>query len=95
MQLDLTVLAPLYVGAAVLLRRRAPWGYVLAAVALFAGILHQVSYIVAMPFQVAADIPGATSYDPGEPAIVLLYLVATALLLLGAKGSSAGNRSVW
>jgi hypothetical protein len=83
MTLDLTLLVPLYVAAAVLLWRRAPWGYALAGVALFAGVLHQVSYVLAMPFQVAADVPGAVGYDPGEPVIVLLYLVASALLLHG------------
>jgi hypothetical protein len=85
MALDLTVLVPLYAAAAVLLWRRAAWGFVLAAVALFAGVLHQVSYIVAMPFQVAADVAGAKSYDPGEPAMVLLYLVAAVLLVRGAN----------
>jgi hypothetical protein len=56
---------------------------VLAAIAVFAGLLHQVSYLMAMPFQVAADIPDAVSYDPGEPVIVALYLVAAVLLLRG------------
>jgi hypothetical protein len=81
MALDLTVLVPLYAAAAVLLWRRATWGFVLGVTAVLAGLLHQVSYIVAMPFQVAADIPGAVSYDPGEPAIVLFYLLGAALLL--------------
>jgi hypothetical protein len=88
MALDLTLLVPLYAVAAVLLWRRAPWGFVLAAMALFAGILHQVSYIVAMPLQVAADVPGAVVYDPAEPIIVLLYVVASALLLRGLNHSS-------
>lgn len=94
MALDLSLLVPLYAVAAVLLWRRAAWGYLLATVALIAGLLHQVSYIVAMPFQVAAEIPGAVSYDPGEPVIVLLYLVAAALLLRGARRTStAGGRT--
>ena len=88
MALDLTLLVPLYAAAAVLLWRHSAWGYVLAAVALFAGILHQVSYVIAMPFQVAADIPGAVSYDPAEPVIVFLYLAATALLLRGPASAS-------
>jgi hypothetical protein len=88
MALDLTLLVPLYAVAAVLLWRRAPWGYLLAAVALVAGVLHQVSYVVAMPFQVAAHIPGAVPYDPVEPAIVLLYLIAAVLLLHGAQRPS-------
>ena len=88
MALDLTLLVPLYTAAAVLHWRRAPWGLVLAAIALFAGILHQISYIVAMPFQVAADVTGAVSYDPAEPIIVLLYVVAAALLVRGMSRGS-------
>jgi hypothetical protein len=88
MALDLTVLVPLYAAAAALMWRRAPWGYVLAAVALISGIVHQVGYIVAMAFQSAADIPGAESYDPGEPAIVLLYLTGTFFLLRGPRRRS-------
>jgi hypothetical protein len=91
MALDLSLLVPLYAAAAVLLWRRAAWGCLLAPVALIAGLLHQVSYIVAMPFQVAAGVPGAGSYDPGEPVIVLLYLVATALLLHGARRTSTAE----
>ena len=82
---DLTLLVPLYVAAAALLWRRAAWGYALAGLALFAGSLHQLSYVVAMPFQVAADIPGAVAYDPGEPVIILVYLTASILLLHGAR----------
>jgi hypothetical protein len=85
MALDLTLLVPLYAAAAFLLWRRAPWGYALAGPALFAGLLHQLSYLVAMPFQVAADVPGAVAYDPGEPVIVLLYLAASVMLLQGAR----------
>lgn len=81
MALDLTLLVPLYAVAAVLLWRRATWGYALGAISLVAGVLHQISYIVAMPFQAAADIPGAVSYDPAEPVIVLLYLLGATLLL--------------
>jgi hypothetical protein len=82
--LDLAVLVPWYAAAAVLLWRQAPWGFLLAATALVSGLLHQVSYAVALPFQVAADIPGAVSLDPVEPVIVLLYLGALATLLRSA-----------
>jgi hypothetical protein len=92
MALDLTLLVPLYAAAAVLLWRRAPWGYVLAGVALLAGLLHQLSYLVAMPFQVAADVPGAVASDPGEPVIVLLYLTASVLLLEGARRGEEKSR---
>ena len=84
MALDLSLLVPLYAVAAVLLWRRAAWGYLLATVVLVSGLLHQLSYMVAMPFQAAADVPGAVSFDPGEPVIVLLYRVAATLLFRGA-----------
>lgn len=85
MALDLTVLVPLYAAAAVLLWRHSAWGYVLGSISLVAGVLHQASYMVAMPFQVAADVPGAVAYDPGEPVIVLLYLLGATLLLLPSR----------
>jgi hypothetical protein len=81
MALDLTLLVPLYAAAAILLWRRSTWGYALGAISVIAGLLHQVSYIVAMPFQVAAEIPEAVSYDPGEPVIVLVYLLGGLLLM--------------
>lgn len=80
MALDLVLLVPLYGAASLLLWRGSPWGYVLGAVAVIAGVLHQVGYLLAMPFQVAADVPGAVSYDAGEPIIVALYLLSGALL---------------
>ena len=89
MALDLTLLVPLYAGAAILLWRSSGWGYVLGAISLIAGLLHQVSYIVAMPFQVAADIPDAVSYDPGEPVIVLAYLLGGFLLLRRHEAAAA------
>ena len=79
--LDLTLLVPLYGAAAVLLWRRRAWGFVLAALALVAGTLHQVSYVVALLFQYSADVPGSVAIDPLEPVILLLYGVATVLLL--------------
>lgn len=48
------------------------------------GMLHQVSYMVALPFQAAAGLPGVVSFDPAEPFIALLYLMASALLVSGA-----------
>ena len=80
MALDLVLLVPLYAAAAALMWRASPWGHVLGAIGVVAGLLHQVTYLVAMPFQVAAEIPGAVSYDAGEPVIVALYLAGAALL---------------
>jgi hypothetical protein len=82
--LDLALLVPAYGLAAVLLWRGRAWGYVISGVVLVSGVLHQLSYVVALPFQVVADVPGAVTFDPGEPLIVLVYAVATALLFWGA-----------
>jgi hypothetical protein len=94
MALDLSLLVPLYLVAAVLLWGRAAWGPVLATIALVAGLLHQVSYLVAMLFQVAADVPGAVAFDPGEPFVVLLYAVPAVLLLRGLLRGETGWREL-
>lgn len=78
--LDLSLLVPAYVLAAVLLWRRRAWGFVLATIVLVSGALHQVGYYAAMIFQNRAGIPGA-AYDPFEPVILGLFVVAAALLL--------------
>ena len=92
--LDLTVLVPLYGAAAVLLWRRRAWGFVLATLALVAGTLHQVSYVVALLFQYAAEVPGSVLMDPVEPVILLLFVVATALLLR-RPGAVRSGHEVW
>jgi hypothetical protein len=85
--LDLTVLVPLYAVAALLLWRRRPWGFVLATLVLVSGVLHQVSYLVALLAQTSAGVPDAVAFDPVEPVILLLYLAATVGLLAGRRGS--------
>lgn len=89
MALDLAVLVPMYGAAALLVWRRTGWGFVLAAMAAVAGVLHQLSYVVALPMQVAADVPGAVAVDPAEPGIVAVYLVVLVLVL---RGLSRGDR---
>jgi hypothetical protein len=82
--LDLALLVPAYVLAAVLLWRGEASGYVLAAALLTSGTLHQVSYMVALGFRATADVPGAVAFDPVEPLIAALYVVPTAVLLFCA-----------
>lgn len=91
MSLDLAVQVPMYAAAAVLLWRRAAWGYVLAFVALLSGIPEQVGYLLAMPLQVSAGVPGAVSFDPLEPVILAVYVLGFGLLLL--KSPTAGVRA--
>ncbi|MET9851318.1 hypothetical protein ACFZC6_27655 [Streptomyces ossamyceticus] len=54
---------------AVLLWRRASWGYVLAPALLVYLVLYQVNYMVALVLQVRADVPHAKPFDPAEPFI--------------------------
>ena len=89
--LDLTVLVPLYLVAALLLWRRRPWGFVLATLVLVSGVLHQVSYLIALIAQRLADVPDAVAFDPLEPAILLLYVAATVGLLAGRRRVPASN----
>lgn len=83
--LDLSLLIPAYVLAAVLLWRRRGWGYVLAAMLLVSGTVHQLGYMTALVFQAAPDIPGATAFDPIEPFITLAYVTAAVLLLVNVR----------
>jgi hypothetical protein len=83
--LDLALLVPGYALAAVLLWRRAAWGYVLGTALLLAGIISQVSYMTALIFQASADVAGASWFDPAEPVILGVYLAGAGLLLSGLR----------
>lgn len=89
--LDLAVLVPCYALAAMLLWRRAAFGYLLAAIMLISGVVHQIGYMVALPFQVGAGVPGAAAVDPAEPVIALLFVVAAAVLLLSVRPTAVPN----
>ncbi|HEY0905097.1 MAG TPA: hypothetical protein VGE14_14515 [Marmoricola sp.] len=93
MVLDLSLLVPFYAVAVALLWRGRAWGFHLGAVALASGLLHQVSYLVAMPVQVAADVPGAVGSDPLEPVIVVVYLLAAVLLARARRSAPARRRA--
>jgi hypothetical protein len=83
--LDLALLVPLYATAVVLLWRADEWGFLLGMVALVSGLLQQIGYLVAMPMQVAANVPGAVRTDPAEPVIVVVYLLGLTLLARARK----------
>lgn len=87
MVLDLALLVPTYGIASVLLWRGGGWAPMVAGLALVSGLLHQVSYLVAMPFQTVADVPGAAWTDPFEPMIVAAYLVGLIALVKGRSWS--------
>jgi hypothetical protein len=72
-----------------LLWRRRPWGYVLGAVLLVASAVIQVTYVLALAFQAAARIPGATAFDPQEPYIAAAITGAAAVLLGGLRRGPA------
>jgi hypothetical protein len=78
--LDLALFAPACAVAGVLLWRRRPWGYPLAAVMLLFGGAFQLCYLAALAFQAWSDIPGATGFDPAEPVILAVFVIGTVLL---------------
>jgi len=41
-----------------------------------------------MPFQVAADVPGATGWDPLGPLIAAAFLISAAALMIGRRPPS-------
>jgi hypothetical protein len=88
--LDLSLLIPAYLLAAVLLWRRAAWGFVLAAMLLISGALHQVAYLIALVLQANAQIPGASATDPGELPVAAAFLAGAALLLANCGRRTAG-----
>jgi hypothetical protein len=87
--LDLSMLAPAYALAGIMLWRRAPWGFVLATVVLVAGLVQQVAYMTALVFQANADIPGASGFDPFEPVIATPYLIGAVVLLMSIRADRA------
>ena len=54
---------------------------VLGAIALVAGLMHQLGYLVALLFQDLAGVPGAVAFDPFEPVIVAVYVTGSVLLV--------------
>lgn len=86
MALDLGLLVPGYAAAVLLLWRGAGWGLVLGTIAVASGLVHQAGSLVAMPMQVAADVPGAVRTDAAEPVIVLVYLFVAVLLARSRRG---------
>jgi hypothetical protein len=83
--LDLTFFAPMCVLASILLWRRHPWGFVLATAVLVFGTLYQVNYVVALVFQAMAGIPGARGFDPAEPVVVGVFVVALAAMAVSMR----------
>jgi hypothetical protein len=83
--LDLALFAPAGVLAGVLLWRRRPWGYPLAAVVLLFGGVLQLCYLAALAFQAWSGVPGATGFDPAEPVILAVFVIDAVLLLAGLR----------
>ena len=83
--LDLAFFVPSCVLASILLWRRDSWGYVLATAVLVFGSLYQVNYIVALVFQAQAEVAGAPGFDPAEPFVAGVFLVAAVVMLVSAR----------
>lgn len=88
--LDLMFFAPLCVLASLLLWRRNAWGFVLATAVLVFAALYQVNYVVALVFQARAGVAGARGFDPAEPFVVAVFLIA--LVVMSISMRPAGGR---
>ena len=89
--LDLLLLVPAYGLSALLLWQHRAWGYVVGAVVLVSGVLHQVGYLAALVVQRVADVPGSTALDPAELPIAALFLVGAVVLVHGARRGPPGR----
>jgi len=85
--LDLAFLVPTYLVAAVLLWRRHAWGYVLATGVAVFSVVYQVNYVAALLFQWRAGVPGSVAFDPQEPFVIALCVLAAGALLRSASAA--------
>ncbi|MFL6079395.1 MAG: hypothetical protein ACJ714_05645 [Ornithinibacter sp.] len=80
--IDLSLLAPVFVVAGVLLWRREPWGAVLAVAINASGAVYLAVLWAVGGFQADAGIPGTTWLSPVAIGSVLACLAATLALLV-------------
>jgi len=80
--IDLSLLAPVFLVAGVLLWRREPWGAVLAVAMNASGAVYLAVLWAVGGFQAEAGIPGTTWRSPVAIGSVLACLAATVALLV-------------
>jgi hypothetical protein len=89
--IDLSLLAPVFVVAGVLLWRREPWGALLAVAINASGAVYLAVLWAVGGFQANAGIPGTTWLSPVAIGSVLACLAATLALLVHPHPE--GNRT--
>jgi hypothetical protein len=91
--LDLSLVVPSLVLAAVLLWRRTAWGYELATALSVYGAVYQLNYMSASFFQANAHVAGASAFDPLTLALAIGFLISAALLLgnLARRGAAGAS----
>ena len=83
--IDLSLLAPVFLVAGVLLWRRLPWGHLMAVGASASGAAYLAVLEVVGGFQADAGIAGKTWLSPVGIGAPLLFLVALLTLLLAGR----------
>jgi len=71
-----------------------PWGFTLATVLLSSSAVVQLDYMTALLFQAAAQVPGATAFDPQEPFIAAAITGAAIALLMNLRRAPAAHHLV-
>lgn len=87
--LDLTLMMPALIVAAVLLRRRTAMGYLVATAVAFLGAVYSLNGNAAAWFQVQADVVGVQAVSPTNVAITIAMFVPAAWLWLGTRRAPA------
>jgi hypothetical protein len=87
--LDLSLVVPFLVLGAIWLRKRRPWGYVLAAILNVKGIVYMLALAAASVSAKKAGFPKASAQLPLWGLLGLGFLAAT-LFLLGERAISTG-----
>lgn len=85
------MLVPVYLLAGVLLWP-APVGVRAGDGDVGRGFFTQLTYMAGLAFQARAGVAGATAFDPFEPVIVSLYVIAAGLLLVNMSRADARIR---
>lgn len=90
--LDLSLMVPALVSGGVLLWRRQPWGYTIAAIGSIQGAL----YLIVLCINAAVAIRRGLATAPGELPIwgVLLVVTSAIALLLLANARPAGSKAI-
>lgn len=90
--IDLSLMVPGMVLAGVLLWRRRPWGFVMAAAMSVFGAVYQLNLAAAGWFQANAGVEGVKRIDPVGAVFIVVFLLAAAVMIRELRPAESGSR---